>query len=43
MMTINLTANATLLHYTTEEGVEGEQAFLEKRQPNFHNYSGCYR
>lgn len=33
-----LAGNATLLYYLTEEGTEGKQAFLEKRQPNFKKY-----
>ena len=33
-----LAGNATLLYYMTEEGTEGKQAFLEKRQPNFRQY-----
>lgn len=33
-----LAGNATLLYYMTEEGSEGKQAFLEKRQPNFRQY-----
>ena len=33
-----LAGNATLLYYLTEEGSEGKQAFLEKRQPNFRQY-----
>ncbi|MDJ0534370.1 MAG: 1,4-dihydroxy-2-naphthoyl-CoA synthase [Xenococcaceae cyanobacterium MO_207.B15] len=33
-----LAGNATLLYYMTEEGAEGKQAFLEKRQPNFRQY-----
>jgi naphthoate synthase len=33
-----LAGNATLLYYMTEEGSEGKQAFIEKRQPNFRNY-----
>lgn len=33
-----LAGNATLLYYMTEEGAEGKQAFLEKRQPNFRKY-----
>lgn len=37
-MTINLTTNSTQLYYITEESIEGKQVFLEKRQPNFHNY-----
>lgn len=30
--------NATLLYYLTEEAQEGKNAFLEKRDPNFHQY-----
>ncbi len=33
-----LAGNATLLYYMTEEGAEGKQAFLEKRDPNFRQY-----
>jgi naphthoate synthase len=33
-----LAGNATLLYYLSEEGAEGKQAFLEKRQPNFKKY-----
>lgn len=33
-----LAGNATLLYYMTEEGAEGKQAFLEKRQPDFRQY-----
>lgn len=33
-----LAGNATLLYYLTEEGSEGKQAFLDKRQPNFRKY-----
>ena len=33
-----LAGNATLLYYMTEEGIEGKQAFLEKRKPNYRNY-----
>ncbi len=33
-----LAGNATLLYYMTEEGSEGKQAFLEKRQPNFGKF-----
>ncbi len=33
-----LAGNATLLYYMTEEGTEGKQAFLEKRDPNFRDY-----
>ncbi len=33
-----LAGNATHLYYRTEEGAEGKQAFLEKRQPDFSDY-----
>lgn len=33
-----LAGNATLLYYMTEEGSEGKQAFLDKRQPDFRQY-----
>ena len=33
-----LAGNATMLYYMTEEGAEGKQAFLEKRDPNFKQY-----
>ncbi|MGL5835587.1 MAG: 1,4-dihydroxy-2-naphthoyl-CoA synthase [Waterburya sp.] len=33
-----LAGNATMLYYMTEEGSEGKQAFLEKREPDFHQY-----
>ncbi|MCZ0900531.1 enoyl-CoA hydratase-related protein, partial [Microcoleus sp. HI-ES] len=33
-----LAGNATLLYYMTQEGAEGKQAFLEKRQPDFSQY-----
>jgi naphthoate synthase len=33
-----LAGNATMLYYMTEEGAEGKQAFLEKRQPDFRQY-----
>ena len=33
-----LAGNATLLYYLTEEGSEGKNAFLEKRQPEFRKY-----
>jgi naphthoate synthase len=33
-----LSGNATLLYYMTEEGSEGKQAFLEKRPPDFRQY-----
>ncbi len=30
--------NATLLYYLTQEAQEGKNAFLEKREPDFHRY-----
>ena len=33
-----LAGNATMLYYMTEEGAEGKQAFLEKRNPDFKQY-----
>ena len=33
-----LAGNATLMFYMTEEGQEGKQAFLEKRQPDFKKF-----
>ena len=33
-----LAGNATLLYYLTEEGAEGKQAFLDKREPNYRKY-----
>jgi naphthoate synthase len=30
--------SATLMYYTTEEGKEGKEAFLEKRPPNFKKF-----
>lgn len=33
-----LAGNATMLYYMTEEGAEGKQAFLDKRDPNFQQY-----
>jgi naphthoate synthase len=33
-----LAGNATLLYYMTQEGSEGKQAFLEKREPNFRSF-----
>lgn len=33
-----LAGNATLLFYMTEEGKEGKQAFLEKREPDFTQF-----
>ena len=34
-----LAGNATMLYYMTEEGQEGKNAFLEKRQPDFSKFS----
>jgi len=33
-----LAGNATMLYYMTEEGQEGRNAFLEKRQPDFSRF-----
>lgn len=33
-----LSGNATLLYYLSEEGSEGHQAYLEKRKPDFRKY-----
>ena len=33
-----LAGDATMLFYMTEEGTEGKNAFLEKREPNFRKY-----
>jgi len=33
-----LAGNATMLYYMTEEGAEGKQAFLDKRDPDFQQY-----
>jgi naphthoate synthase len=33
-----LAGDATMLFYMTEEGSEGKNAFLEKRQPDFSKY-----
>lgn len=33
-----LSGNATLLYYLTQQGGEGHQAYLEKRKPNFQQY-----
>ena len=35
---LDLAGNATLLYYMSEEGKEGKQAFLEKRQPDFSKF-----
>lgn len=33
-----LAGNATMLFYMSEEGQEGRNAYVEKRQPDFHKY-----
>jgi naphthoate synthase len=33
-----LAGNATLLFYLTEEGQEGQRAYLEKREPEFDRF-----
>ncbi|MFP6900551.1 MAG: 1,4-dihydroxy-2-naphthoyl-CoA synthase [Opitutales bacterium] len=33
-----LAGNATLLYYLSQEGAEGKDAFLEKREPDFRKY-----
>ena len=33
-----LSGNATLLYYLTEEGNEGKRAYCEKRRPEFHKF-----
>ncbi|HZR41064.1 MAG TPA: 1,4-dihydroxy-2-naphthoyl-CoA synthase [Ktedonobacteraceae bacterium] len=35
----DLAGNATMLFYMTEEGKEGKNAFLEKREPDFSKFS----
>ena len=30
--------DATMLYYTTDEGKEGKNAFLEKREPDFTQF-----
>jgi naphthoate synthase len=36
---LDLAGNATMLYYMTEEAQEGKQAFLEKRKPDFNQFS----
>nr|WP_068466595.1 1,4-dihydroxy-2-naphthoyl-CoA synthase [Candidatus Protochlamydia phocaeensis] len=36
---LDLAGNATMLYYMTEEAQEGKQAFLEKRKPNFNQFT----
>lgn len=36
---LDLAGNATLLYYMTEEAQEGKQAFLEKRKPDFKQFT----
>lgn len=36
---LDLAGNATLMYYMTEEAQEGRQAFLEKRKPNFKQFT----
>lgn len=36
---VDLAGNATLLYYMTEEAQEGRRAFLEKRKPNFNQFT----
>ena len=33
-----LSGNATLLYYLTEEGKEGHKAYVEKRKPEFNKF-----
>lgn len=36
---LDLAGNATLLYYLSEEAKEGKEAFLEKRKPDFHQFT----
>ena len=36
---LDLAGNATMLYYMTEEAQEGKQAFLEKRKPDFNQFT----
>jgi len=36
---LDLAGNATLLYYMSEEAKEGKQAFLEKRKPDFNQFT----
>lgn len=36
---LDLAGNATMLYYMTEEAQEGKQAFLEKRKPDFSQFT----
>jgi naphthoate synthase len=35
---MDLAGSTTLLYYSSEEAKEGEQAFLERRAPNFSKF-----
>ena len=35
---LDLSAQATLLYYLTQEAEEGKKAFLEKREPDFSSF-----
>ena len=35
---LDLAGNATMLYYMSEEGKEGKNAFVEKRQPDFSKF-----
>jgi len=35
---LDLAGNATMLYYMSEEGKEGKNAFLEKRDPDFSKF-----